>query len=76
MPRNRHFQQIAQSVNYLQNCSNQYSPDFLTAEQKLLFRGRVQKEPRPIWRNVRNLQVWGRVSSGKDLAPPPPPHDK
>lgn len=29
---------------------------------------RVQKEPRPIWRNMRNRQLWGRVNSGKDLA--------
>lgn len=68
MPRNRHFRQITQSVNYLQNCSSRYSPDLLTTYQKVLLMETVQEEPRPIWRSVRNVQVWGRVNSGKDLA--------
>lgn len=46
MPRNRHFQQITQSANYLQ-CCRQYTPDSLPSRGGSSAE-RVKKEPRPI----------------------------
>lgn len=38
----------------------------LTTSQGLLFNGEGEETARPIWRNVRNLQVCGRARSEKD----------